>query len=720
MYATGLMRPARLAYFLAIFLSAFLLFQVQPLIARIILPWFGGEAAVWIVCLLFFQVALLLGYLYAHFLTQFVPAGAQRWVHAGIVLVSFAALPILPKSSWMPTGPDAPVRHILMVLGVTVGLPYFLLASTSPLLQAWYARAKPGAVPYRLYALSNAGSMLALLSYPVIVEPMLSVSHQAYGWSAAYACVAILCGAVGFFASGGPAIGASEDSHTVAPAPDWKTQGLWIALAACGSALLLSVTNHITQDIAALPFLWIVPLSLYLLTFILCFDAPGFYRRGLFLRLLGVSLGGMAYALSPSFASLPIKVLIPLFCAGLFVCCMFCHGELARRKPDPAHLTRYYLLISTGGVVGAIFVALVAPHIFRGYYELHVSLASCATLILAVHAHDPESEFRRTRWQASWLILMGLLVALIASLFSTARDEAIESRWMVRNFYGVLSVVEGQVPNVAVVKDETTRPPDDDPRYKRLMNGAIDHGLQFYAWSKRRWPTSYYGPNSGIGIALGAARQPASPDALGDPSTTKFRPGRHELRAGFIGLGAGIVAAYGQRGDRFTFYEINPLDVQIAQTQFTYLRESEATIDIVMGDARLSLERQEPQNFDVLAVDAFSGDSIPVHLLTRQAFELYLRHLKGDGILAVHISNKYLNLEPVVSAAATRLNKEAVMITNSDDHPKGIYAATWILLGEHQALTGARQIEQGGTILAPAGPKYLWTDDYSSLLKLLK
>ena len=720
MYATGLMRAPRPTYFLAIFFSAFLLFQVQPLIAKIILPWFGGGAAVWIVCLLFFQIVLLLGYLYAHFLTQFVPAGAQPWVHAGAVLVSFAALPILPKASWMPTGPDAPVRHILMLLGVTVGGPYFLLASTSPLLQAWYRRAKPGAEPYRLYALSNAGSMLALLSYPVLVEPILSTSHQAYGWSAGYACTAILCAGVGFSASGGSTPGASEDSGTATASADWKTQGLWIALAACGSALLLAVTNHITQNVASVPFLWIVPLGLYLLSFILCFDASGWYRRGLILRLLGVLLGGMAYALSPSFASLPIKVLIPLFCAGLFVGCMFCHGELARLKPDPAHLTRFYLLISTGGAAGAIFVALLAPHIFRGYYELHVSLAACAILVLAVHAHDPESDFRRTRWQASWLVLVGLAVALVASLFSAAREEAIESRWMVRNFYGVLSIVEGQVPNVVVVKGESAQPLDEDARYLRLMNGTIDHGLQFYAWSKRRWPTSYYGPNSGIGIALRAARQPVFPDVLAEGPTTKFRPGRPELRAGFIGLGAGTLAAYGQRGDRFTFYEINPLDVEIAQTQFTYLRESEAAIDIVMGDGRLSLEREAPQNFDVLGLDAFSGDSIPVHLLTRQAFELYFRHLKADGILAVHISNKYLNLEPVVSAAATALNKEAVVITNSDDHPRGIYAATWILLGNRPALAAASQIEQAGTLLGPAGRKYLWTDDYSSLLKLLK
>jgi hypothetical protein len=714
------MRAPRPLYFLAIFFSAFLLFQVQPLIAKIILPWFGGSAAVWIVCLLFFQVVLLLGYLYAHFLTHVVPLRAQRWIHAAVVVASIAALPILPSASRMPAGPDEPVRHILVLLSVTVGLPYFLLASTSPLLQAWYARTREGAAPYRLYALSNVGSMLALLSYPVAVEPFLSTSHQAYSWSLAFACVATLCVAVGFGANREMVRGATATDEAAAM-PDWKAQFLWVALAACGSALLLAITNHISQNVAAVPFLWIVPLSLYLLSFTLCFDTTGWYRRGLFLRMLGVLLGGMAYALSPSFESLPIKILIPLFCAGLFACCMFCHGELARLKPAPAHLTRFYLSIATGGAIGAVFVALVAPKIFSGYYELHAGLAACAILVLAAHAHDPESEFRRTRWQASWLVMIGLVVALVASLFSTARDEMNESSLSKRNFYGVLRIIGGDVTNGTAEKGATAQPPEQDARYRRLMNGTIDHGLQFYAWSKRRWATSYYGPNSGIGVALREARQSGGHSNEDPGSVTAFRPGRGgELHAGFIGLGAGTLATYGQRGDTFTFYEINPLDVEIAQTQFTYLRESEAAIDIVMGDARLSLERQPPQNFDVLAVDAFSGDSIPVHLLTRQAFELYFRHLKPDGILAVHISNKYLNLEPVVSAAATALRKEAVMVDNADDHGNGVYAATWILLGDYRAFMGDRHLEQAGTLLAPAGTKYLWTDDYSSLLRILK
>ena len=377
-------------------------------------------------------------------------------------------------------------------------------------------------------------------------------------------------------------------------------------------------------------------------------------------------------------------------------------ASLARLKPDPAHLTRFYLMISAGGAIGAMFVALVAPQIFSGYYELHVALGICAVLVVAVHAHDSESEFRKTPWQPSWLVLIALVIALVASLFSTAREQATEARLSVRNFYGVLEIVEGQAPNDVLGNGESAKSLNEDTHYLRLMNGTIDHGLQFFAWNRRRWPTSYYGPNSGIAVALNAAR------------------GANPLRAGMIGLGAGTIAAYGRAGDRFTFYEINPLDVQLANTQFSYLHDSQAVIDIVMGDARLSLERQLPQDFDVLAVDAFSGDSIPVHLLTRQAFELYFRHLRPDGILAVHISNKYLNLQPVVASAAAWLNKEAVIVTNPDDHQKGVYAATWVLLGSRAGFAGQQRIEKAGAILAASGTKNLWTDDYSSLLRALK
>src|SRR5712692_5581572 len=368
-------------YALTIFASAFLLFQVEPLIAKMILPWFGGVAAVWTVCLLFFQSLLLLGYLYAHLLTRrFVPR-TQGWLHAGLLAVSLLVLPILPKDSWKPLGPEHPALHIFGVLVLTVGLPFFLLSATSPLLQAWLANALQDSGVYRFYALSNAGSLLGLLSYPTLIEPRLSTLRQVVSWSVAYAAFAVACSAIAFAQRGRRTPHRQEGE---VPHSDWKTRTLWIALSACSSALLLSITNHISQNIAAVPFLWILPLSLYMLSFILCFGSSRWYHRTLFLRLLGVALGGMAYALSPSLTALPLWVLILLFCCGFFVCCMFCHGELARLKPDPSQLTSFYLLSSLGSVAGAAFVTILAPQAFSGFYELHVALVGCALLVILV------------------------------------------------------------------------------------------------------------------------------------------------------------------------------------------------------------------------------------------------------------------------------------------------------------------------------------------------
>jgi hypothetical protein len=699
-------------YGTVIFFSAFLLFQVQPLITKIILPWFGGVAAVWTVCLVFFQVMLLLGYCYAHVLTSRVSVPTQGRIHAALLALSVIALPILPKNSFKPAGPEDPAWHIFIVLAATVGLPYLALSSTSPLLQAWYSRSRKNAAPYRFYALSNLGSMLALLSYPVLVEPKLTSLHQAWGWSVAFGAVAAVCLVLALRLPGGVA---GRSCFSPAEKPTWKTQTLWVALAACGSALLLAITNHISQNIASVPFLWVIPLSLYLLSFILCFDHSRWYRRSLFLRLLGVALGGMAYSLDPSFAVLPMKVLIPVYCAGLGVCCMFCHGELARLKPDPAHLTSFYLMIAVGGAIGAVLVALVAPHLFAGYYELQCALGFCAILVLLVLYRDPSGVFESKRWQPAPFVVGGLVMALLVSLAVTVREQKEESRRSVRNFYGVLHVIDhpgadagdGRRSSAATTVSGTKGPSPlylspHQTSYRRLMNGTIDHGLQFLSPELRRKPTTYYSANSGVGIAL---------RAIAD---------RGALRVGVIGLGAGTLAAYGRPGDFYEFYEINPLDVRIAKEEFSFLRDSQARIDIVVGDARLSLEREPPQGFDALVVDAFSSDSIPVHLLTQEAFALYFRHLKQNGLLAVHVSNQYLNLVPVVEAAAAVLKKEAVLISNGDDHTQEVYAASWIVLGNSPGFYGHQSVEESGAILLPGGSEHAWTDDYSSLFRILK
>ena len=695
-------RPASpILYAATVFFSAFLLFLVQPIIAKLILPWFGGSAAVWTTCLLFFQVALLVGYLYAHYVARRLPLRLQSPVHLAVLGASLLTLPILPHQSWKPSGPEHPAWDILLLLAVTIGLPYFALSSTSPLLQAWYGQSGggPEGQPYRLFALSNAGSMVALLGYPTLVEPFFLRRHQAIGWSMAYAGVCFLCALV---ALRRPRDVATPTHAVLVPAPAWTVQLLWVALAACASALLLAITNHLTQNVAAIPFLWLLPLALYLLSFILCFEGRGWYRRGLFLRLLAVALGSMAYALAPEFDNTRLAALIPLYAAGLFICCMFCHGELAGLKPHPARLTSFYLLISLGGALGGLFVALLAPRVFPGYFELPIALAACGVLALIVLHRTPGTVFYKARWRPSWLLAVALVLALAASLAKTTWDRVDEAEVMVRNFYGCLRVIDYEISVADLVQAGKKDVLSEDRECRKLMNGTIDHGMQLQAPNLRRQPTAYYGWNSGIGRTLRAL-------------------GAHgPLRVGIIGLGAGTVAAFGRRGDRYTFYEINPLDIQLANTQFTFVRDSQAQVEIVAGDARLSLEREPSQQFDVLALDAFSSDAIPIHLLTREAMALYLRQLKPDGVFAANISNKYLNLEPVFSSAAEWLGKRAVVIDTKREEQNAVYRAVWVLVSNREGFFSETEIRELATPLQQRPGLRPWTDDYSNLLSVLK
>jgi hypothetical protein len=701
-----------LAYLLAIFTSAFLLFLIQPMIAKVILPWFGGSASVWTTCLLFFQTMLLLAYLYAHGLVGRVRPKIQGWIHLTMLLGSILALLplhrlILPGTPWTPLPHADPALRILAMLAATVGLPYFVLATTSPLLQAWYTREGPSGAPsrppYRLFALSNTGSMLALLGYPLAVEPFISLRHQLHGWSLAFAVATLPIVFIALRRAGSPQDSAADletpAPQTAPPAPELKLKLLWVALAACASTLLLAITNYLSQNVAAIPFLWVLPLSLYLLSFILCFERATWYRRGLFLRLLAVVLGGMVYALHYDLHNVAISVLIPLFSAGLFLCCMVCHGELARLKPDAAHLTSFYLMVSLGGALGGVFVGLVAPRVFNGYWELPLGLAACALLVLVVLRDDPASPFYKARWQPGWLLMIALVGALVVSLATVVEEQSRQPRVMVRNFYGVLRVFDlGRFP---AGDHPSSIKPEDRPR-RKLMNGTIDHGLQLLLPVERRQPTTYYGPHSGAGLAL-------------------LEAGRHgRVRAGVIGLGVGTLAAFGRAGDDYTFYEINPLVIQLANSEFTFLADSPARVSVVAGDARLSLEQETPQGFDVLVVDAFSGDSIPIHLLTREAFVLYFRHLKPGGVLAVNISNRYVNLEPVFEPLAESLGKQAMKVENPKDEATSTYAATWILVSDREAFFTAPPIQDVAVPLDNDRPIRMWTDDYSNLFALLK
>ena len=674
-------------YALTIVVSAFLLFQVQPVIAKIILPWFGGSAAVWTTCLLFFQMVLLLGYLYAHAIVRYLQPRMQMLLHAALLLASALVLPIYPNASWKPFGIEDPSWRILGLLAVTVGLPYFLLSTTGPLLQAWYARRYHGSIPYRLYALSNAGSMFALLSYPVLFEPVFTTRQQSTMWSIAYVGFAAICALTAF--RSGTAVAEAPVEKEPAPKPPAMHYWIWLGLAACASTLLLAVTNHMSQNIAAIPFLWILPLSIYLLSFILCFEGSGWYRRTPYLQLMAVALGSMAYAMSSEEeGSLPIKIMLPLFAMGLFTCCMVCHGELARLKPHPKYLTQFYLMVSAGGAVGGLFVALVAPHFFNAFYEMPVGMAACGVLVVLVLKHDPELTWFQNWRQPAPLMAAALAVALTTYLGLQIRDQEEGSLLLVRNFYGGLKVRDSG----PAIRLDTVR---------SLTHGTINHGEEYLNPSRRDLPTTYYGPNTGVGVAI-RDKQKNGP-----------------IRVGVIGLGTGTISAYGRTGDYYRFYEINPLVPRLARTEFHFIPDSKAQVDIAMGDARLSLEREQPENFDVLAVDAFSSDSIPVHLLTRQAMDLFFHHLKPDGILAVHISNRYLDLQPVLHGETRATGRVARLIDSDDDDSQDVFSATWVLVTS-PAAGFSKTVVDASTALDPKRTVRLWTDDFSNLYQILK
>jgi hypothetical protein len=677
-------------YALTILVSAFLLFQVQPVIAKIILPWFGGSAAVWTVCLLFFQMALLLGYLYAHALARYLKPRVQMAVHLGLLAVSLLALPIYPAARWKPLPNADPTTGILALLAITVGLPYFLLSTTGPLVQAWYARRFKGAVPYRLYALSNAGSMFALLSYPVLFEPWFTTHQQAGTWSWAYGVFVALCALTAVVSANAPLLETAAEAEEAASRPGARQYVLWMALPACASVLLLAITNHLSQNVAAIPFLWVLPLSIYLLSFILCFEGSGWYRRNPYLQLLAVALGCMAYAGGTDLTgNVEIKLLVPLYSLGLFTCCMVCHGELAMMKPHPRYLTHFYLMISAGGALGGILVGLAAPRLLSGLYEMPLALVACAALIVIVLKLDPELSWFRKWWQPAPAVAVVLTAALAAYVGMQIHRSRQGARVLVRNFYGALKVKDS---GPAIQLDAT----------RSLTHGTINHGEQYLNPARRDWPTTYYGPHTGVGIAI----------------RDKQKTGA--IRVGVIGLGTGTIASYGRLGDYYRYYEINPLVLRLATTEFTFLGDCKAKHEVAMGDARLSLEREAPENLDVLAVDAFSSDAIPVHLLTKQAMDLYFHHLRPNGILAVHISNRYLNLEPVVDGEAQATGHVARLVDTADEDDTDVFGATWVLVTAPSPGFD-NEIMQSSTKIDPPKKKVrLWTDDYSNLFQILK
>ena len=878
-----------LRYALTIFISAFLLFQVQPLIGRFILPWFGGGPSIWTSCMLFFQIVLLGGYVYSHVLCSRLSRKAQVGTHLSLLALSVAFLPIAPSESWKPVGDQSPLLQILLLLLVTVGGPYFMLASTGPLMQRWFSQTSPGRSPYRLYALSNVGSLLALLSYPLVFEPWLKLQHQVLSWSfvyVVYVALAVWCAIQLLRHSALPPLTETADAEADTPgsdtaAPGWGRMLLWLGLAACGSAMLLATTNQLCIDVATVPFLWVLPLGLYLISFIICFDSPHWYDRRVFGLLLLGCCPMACFALHEG-PSMEIADQVVIFSVVLFVCCMICHGELVQTRPDPKYLTLFYVLVSAGGALGGVFVALAAPQLFSGYYEYHAALfatcevaliawyvqrvwrqaqsstfwiwtlaASIQVLTVAAWYYVPKSGsledidrtiyfgiylliqtaglaltaayetrkrvivgvwsvasitqlvwligyaqwrfpadvtvsdhiavaagifvptvaaigllfgIKRLResyrayalrftqfaiavlwvgvlwysetvasWQASafavsvcgamalefavqhfcgpqqrsvgsllWLPSLALICLLGYRLQQIVAADDVDVVHTSRNFYGVLRVTEDEQDD----SDEFGMP----GRYS-LLHGQIRHGFQYQDEYWKTQPTTYYGEESGIGIAIELCRHLAS------------ETDQHALRVGVVGLGTGTIAAYGQNDEYFRFYDINSDVRDLSDKYFTYLSDSEARTEVVIGDARIVMERElsigQSQQFDVLAIDAFSSDAIPIHLLTTECGDIYRKQLRPGGVLAIHISNRFLELDPITRGMAEHLGWHAVRIENDDDDSTGVFSSTWVLLTSSDDFINAPDIQDVDTEWDETDRTLHWTDDYSGLWQVL-
>ncbi|MEI9952650.1 MAG: fused MFS/spermidine synthase [Pseudomonadota bacterium] len=690
-------QPARtrdwlaLNFALTVFVSAFLLFQIEPLISKFILPWFGGSPAVWTTCLLFFQVVLFCGYAYAHLSTRFL---APKWrviVHIALLVVALSLLHVAPGDQYKPLDAAQPTTLILRLLLATVGLPYFALSATGPLLQAWFSDAYPQRSPYRLYALSNLGSLIALLSYPFVFEPAFDVLTQARLWSWVFAGFSLLCGLCAFKAL--PALRGAVRAQAVRSPLErstWAERVRWIGLPACASLALLATTNHVTSDVAVIPFLWVVPLSLYLISFIVAFDHERWYRRRLFAGASVISClaVGCLDPLSNLLEALHYEVtfvdLLVLHFAALFSVCMLCHGELVRSRPTPSRLTEFYLSISAGGALGGVFVSLIAPAIFATFFEWPLSLLvsfALAVAVLGAGAAGWRASHAARRWGAGMFALVGL-VAIVH--FQGDEDTPLEVR---RNFYGVVSVYDVDVSDPA-------------RHHFSLAHGLVVHGRQFVAPEKRQQPIAYYAAGTGVGRTL------------------SYFQDRSDLRIGVVGLGVGTIAAYARAGQSIRFYEINEQVRALAEKYFSYMKDSAGQTEIVLGDARLSLEREPAQNFDVFVLDAFSGDAVPAHLLTKEAFATYLRHLRADGVIVVNITNRHLNLAPVVLALAREYHLQTRRIFSEPNSQELGYRADWLLLTKNADFLAATKAAPPPGV-RPSEP-VLWTDHYSNLFQILE
>lgn len=672
---------------LGIFLSAFLLFQIQPMIGKFILPWFGGTPAVWSTSMLFFQVLLSGGYAYAYWLVKRLRQGRIQIILMGMTIGLLALLgrvwssPITPAASLRPADVSFPVFNIFLLLTVSVGLPYFVLASNGPLMQAWFSRVFPERSYARLYALSNVGSLLGLLAYPLLIEPTFTLRQQGWLWSGGFFLFALVAGALSWRTRN---TDESVRINSSSERPSFSLRVLWIILSGIASLFLLSVTNQISQEVAVIPFLWILPLVIYLLSFIFAFSDSRWYERRIYTLLFCIASLGMLWVLLRA-GSLNVLVQISVYGILLFLATMICHGELYSLRPHADHLTSFYLMVSFGGAAGGIFVNLIAPFLFTGYWEFYLSwLLTILLLVVMLLPRFSAQVYIQAR-------VMGVSFLVVITLLALGLNQYQNALFVERNFYGVIRVTEFDQKAVA------------------MIHGMTVHGIQYL--DDRARPTTYYVQDSGIGLLL-----------QNYPREAK------RLRVGVLGLGAGTLATYAQAGDVYRFYEINPIVVRLANGEgdyFTFLKDSKADVTVVTGDARISLEQElssgQWQNFDILVLDTFSSDSIPIHLVTKEAFTLYLEHLAPNGVIAAHISNRHLNLQPVLWKLAQEFNLQMVLIAKPASADAGSFPSEWVVLTQDPLLFEIPAIKSRAIPFTDFDSSVrLWTDDYSNLFQILK
>jgi len=690
-------------YLFIIFIGAFLLFQVQPLIAKIILPFFGGGAAIWTACLLFFQAFLLLGYLYSHYLTKLRNVATQAKIHGVLLLISLVFLPIGLGKTDLLSSQSSPMLSILILLMSSVGVPYFILSSTGPLIQRWLTFVDSNKLPYKLYSLSNVGSLMALISYPFLFEPLLTLPHQSYYWSLGYFIFVVSLLSFCFNLIKNQPLERNNDAVKEVGAglssDDKKSPIiLWLLLSAVGVVLLVSTTNAMTQNIPPVPFLWVLPLCIYLLTFIISFHSPRWYVPWYWFSLFAISSFAAVFLFFIG-SQFDIITQTILYSFILLSACMLCHGELARLKPNAEKLTLFYLNLSLGGFLGSVFVAFVAQQLFSQFYEFPLAIFSVYVLFVICRYEnnkqpdkslgiDDNKANKMTLLPAISLVSLVLVVCFFAYLNILFNKSNVVT---VRNFYGILAVKDVEF---------------NGEQERRLIDGTTSHGTQSLEQGKSHIAKSYYRKNTAVALAI------------------EYLGLKGKVNAGFIGLGAGTLAVYGRQGDDYTFYELNPDVERLARSHFSYLDDSKANVQVKLGDARVTLQNElltdRINQFQILVVDAFSGDSIPAHLLTQEAFKLYWQHLTSEGVLAIHISNSHLDLSPLIRGLAGSSKKQARYFKTLAEQ-KGGHDALWILVTNNQDLLTNSKIRRYSSPWTKAAEnEIVWTDNYSNLLSVLK